>query len=499
MTIVLLAMSRNSRLQKSNRKNGLDRERVSSGSNNNKGRNRYNRSGKKKTASSNESAGQDLRQKKTGDSKLDFIQPSLTELNEPRPTYFTCRHTYEDTLMDEIQRQVSRRTPGDCKVVLTSPSPGIVHVKDPSNALPKDLDPVYALQAIPDAVVVSSESIKGLAKVIYTGLLGENGDDKMIVNSRCQELQSQLRLAPRGSLAVHGLVPGMCKGQNNPVMLNRSQRVTDELSKMFRKGFAAARKSVEDQQNPHLIESSSEERWVLQVLLTAPNIAVASLTKCINIRPGKSFWPNWHLPVGMAKVDIEEKMPSSAYRKLMEALQCMQIRPEPFQSYAVDLGASPGGWTSVLRRLDCHVVSVDRSKLDPKLMKDEMVQFVKGDAFTFAPEENEEKKGDVWMVSDVIAYPERVNELLTRWCSNHWARYMIITMKFQGEKPAFDDLDHALNLVEQYGYQCRAKHFFNNKNEVTLMIHENQKSGYNPPLQLDKDCLGSSMYKAIYP
>ena len=38
-----------------------------------------------------------------------------------------------------------------------------------------------------------------------------------------------------------------------------------------------------------------------------------------------------------------------------------------------------------------------------------------------------------WMVSDVIAYPERVTELLQRWGGNNWADRMVLTMKFQGK------------------------------------------------------------------
>lgn len=207
----------------------------------------------------------------------------------------------------------------------------------------------------------------------------------------------------------------------------------------------------------------------------------------------------------MAKVDISEVMPSSAYRKLMEAFECMRIAPMPFKSSAVDLGACPGGWTSVLRRLDCHVVSVDRSKLDPVLMKDDMVDFVKGDAFTYSPPAASDRMDknfsprNSWMVSDVIAYPERIIELLDRWCGNHWASHMVITMKFQGDKPAFDELEKACSVTEGHGYICRAKHFFNNKNEVTLMIHEKRNDIKISPHHLDDGILGNAMYDAILP
>ena len=80
----------------------------------------------------------------------------------------------------------------------------------------------------------------------------------------------------------------MCKGQTNPVMLNRSQRVAEELGSMFRKVFPAARKRSNDNQEESVSDHGEEERWVCQILLVSPDIAVASLTKCIQI--GKS----WH-------------------------------------------------------------------------------------------------------------------------------------------------------------------------------------------------------------
>ena len=81
----------------------------------------------------------------------------------------------------------------------------------------------------------------------------------------------------------------MCKGQTNPVMLNRSQRIAEELGSMFRKVFPAARKrSTNDDLEESSLEYGEEERWVCQILLVSPDVAVASLTKCIQI--GKSVW-----------------------------------------------------------------------------------------------------------------------------------------------------------------------------------------------------------------
>ena len=33
-------------------------------------------------------------------------------------------------------------------------------------------------------------------------------------------------------------------------------------------------------------------------------------------------------------------------------------------------------------------------------------------------------------------------------------------------------MDAAIRVVQMYGYNCRVKYFFNNKNEVTFMVSE---------------------------
>ena len=186
----------------------------------------------------------------------------------------------------------------------------------------------------------------------------------------------------------------------------------------------------------------------------------------------------------------------------------MGIRPGGSDSRVtttvVDLGACPGGWTSVIRRYfdNCHVIGVDRSELDMSLMKDSMVTFVKGDAFTYEPpHDDEDETKDYWMISDVIAYPERATELLSRWCTNKWASNMIVTMKFQGNEPDLNELENAICIVEKLEYACRVKHFFNNKNEVTFMVSEKMTCADDESKRaannLEVGILGTSMYSSF--
>ncbi len=492
------------------------------------GRGRYGRAGKKKNV-----------QSKDSELKVEAIlkPPPLTWPNSPRPTYFTCRHTYETTLMDEIERLLGSSELGTT-ARLSTPAPGLVRL-DPSRSStsideilehklvqePQNfLDPVYALQILPTCVVVSADSIKGLAQAVLDSLLGnksqKKSDDKENESEdlRCEILREGLRQAPRSTLAIHGLVPGMFKGQKNPILERRSQKLAEELATSLRKAYPAARKgrrhteSDEDPNDDSTDSSQSSERWLLQLLLMTPDVVAASLVRCDRLENSSflswdnsasttTYWPNWIFPAGLAKVDItDEVMPSSAYRKLMEAFECMGIRPDQ-SSCVYDLGACPGGWTWILRHyLDCSVIAIDRSELDPRLMKDSRIDFVQGDAFAFEPKNRSgELSEDVWMVSDIIAFPDRILELLNRWCGGKWATYMIVTMKFHGSEPDFPALQEAIDLAIHHGYKCRAKHFFNNKNEVTLMVTRADKMDLLAPRRLEQGILGNPIYSAILP
>lgn len=138
----------------------------------------------------------------------------------------------------------------------------------------------------------------------------------------------------------------------------------------------------------------------------------------------------------------------------------------------------------ICHRLGCSVTSVDRSPLDPILMNDKCVTFIAGDAFRYTPpwgmngeesdtpaESKQHEEGPTyWMVSDVVAYPKRAVELVTRWATAEWAQVMVITMKFQGDEVDWDAIHEAAAVARQCGYTFRSKHFFSNKNEVTMML-----------------------------
>ena len=404
-------------------------------------------------------------------------------------------------------------------VSFQKPHPGLVMAiaKDDATAsFLAGLNPAYALQAMPDSVVVEAESIKGLAREIVGKLLSVPTD----TGEASGLLRAELVAAPKGSLAIHSLVPEMGRGmpESQLPQYRRVTKIGEELAAQLQKRCKAARTINPDD------ETNGSEQWLLQIMLLEPQIVAASFTRCAKdteeptttSKPLPNWtWPNWNLPAGLALVDIEEEqrnasiqVPSSAYRKLLEAFWYLGERPPQASEFPViDLGACPGGWTGALRLMGCNVVGVDRSPLDPSLMRDDGVEYFQGDAFRFVPPWARDKSDswpgqtleqpipDTWMVSDIIAYPDKITELLDDWCGKHWVSHAVVTIKFQSEI-FWEDIENATRVVEGHGYNCRTVHFFNNKNEVTFLAI---KEGYSNSSSDRKALLGQPMYTPILP
>ena len=76
---------------------------------------------------------------------------------------------------------------------------------------------------------------------------------------------------------------------------------------------------------------------------------------------------------GVRRFAREAGQVSRSEFKLLEALELFHIQLPP-HGVALDLGASPGGWTRVLRQHDQYVTAVDPGDLDPRLTKDRGVR-----------------------------------------------------------------------------------------------------------------------------
>lgn len=137
-----------------------------------------------------------------------------------------------------------------------------------------------------------------------------------------------------------------------------------------------------------------------------------------------SFVPNgeWNF------LEDHENPPSRAYLKLWEFFTRIQRYPDK-NDVCLDLGASPGGWTWVLRQLGCKVIAYDRSPLDTSMQKDRKIDFYQGDCFKVKPETHPEA---TWIFSDVVAYPGKVLPFVRDYVKACPDKNFVFTLKFQG-------------------------------------------------------------------
>ncbi|MCW8452301.1 SAM-dependent methyltransferase [Legionella quinlivanii] len=129
---------------------------------------------------------------------------------------------------------------------------------------------------------------------------------------------------------------------------------------------------------------------------------------------------------------IEDKVnpPNRAYLKLWEALSLLDRYPKSGES-ALDLGASPGGWTYVMQSLGTQVTAVDKASLEPRIAALPGVSCLKQSAFALEPSKLE--KPYDWVLSDIACYPDRALTLIRKWLESGKAGQMIFTIKLQGE------------------------------------------------------------------
>lgn len=152
--------------------------------------------------------------------------------------------------------------------------------------------------------------------------------------------------------------------------------------------------------------------------------------------------------------------PSRAYLKLWEAFARLRRQPQPGER-CLDLGAAPGGWTWLLARSGADVLAVDKAPLDPDVAALPNVTFREGSAFAMDPEDVEPVD---WWCSDIIAYPDRLLDLVTRWLESGRVRNLVCTIKFQG------DTDHAAAAGFAALPNAQVFHLHQNKHELTCAV-----------------------------
>jgi len=203
----------------------------------------------------------------------------------------------------------------------------------------------------------------------------------------------------------------------------------------------------------------------LHVFFTDSTTAYAGISQ-----PGNSS--NW--PMGIPRLKMPREAPSRSTLKLAEALLEMlneqeraQLRPG---RRAVDLGASPGGWTWQLVNRGMKVTAVDNGPLDKALVESGLVEHLRADGFTFRPRHPVD-----WLVCDMVEKPARVVDLIARWFERGDCRAAIFNLKLP-MKRRFEEVQLARAVLQERlsrlegNWRILARQLYHDREEVTLAV-----------------------------
>jgi 23S rRNA (cytidine2498-2'-O)-methyltransferase len=134
---------------------------------------------------------------------------------------------------------------------------------------------------------------------------------------------------------------------------------------------------------------------------------------------------------------------------------------------AIDLGASPGGWSRVLAARGVRVVAVDNGPIAPEVLETQLVEHRREDAFRFRPDRPVD-----WMVCDVIAAPARVAALVAQWVARRWCRETVFNLKLPN-KDRWREVQRCHGVIERAlasaegDHALDFKHLYHDRDEIT--------------------------------
>ncbi|OCG45573.1 23S rRNA (cytidine(2498)-2'-O)-methyltransferase RlmM [Gilliamella sp. Choc4-2] len=180
--------------------------------------------------------------------------------------------------------------------------------------------------------------------------------------------------------------------------------------------------------------------------------------------------------MGIPRLRFPNDAPSRSTLKLEEAFHIFI----PYEEWderlksglnAVDLGASPGGWTYQLVKRSMIVYAIDNGTMNSKLMETGQVKHYREDGFKFEPK----KHNIYWLVCDMVEKPSKVTELITKWLISGWCREAIFNLKLPMKK-RYEEVKQNLQLLNEklnnkhINVQIQAKQLYHDREEVTVHV-----------------------------
>lgn len=170
---------------------------------------------------------------------------------------------------------------------------------------------------------------------------------------------------------------------------------------------------------------------------------------------------------GMMHFRKSEEDISRAKFKLMEAIKSFNMGMEAFNT-ALDLGAAPGGWTSVLLEYGLQVTAVDTGDMDERLFKYPGFRYIKSNASDLKLE----KDSFDLLTSDMSWNPKNTARIVIG--ASEYLKAggtAVVTLKLMGEKVR-KTIREVVSLYDEVFEVLEAKQLFHNRDEVTLYLRK---------------------------
>ncbi|WP_236170721.1 23S rRNA (cytidine(2498)-2'-O)-methyltransferase RlmM [Pseudomonas pseudonitroreducens] len=233
-----------------------------------------------------------------------------------------------------------------------------------------------------------------------------------------------------------------------------------KFEKPLRAALVKAGKLVEDPSLPRLLLTFRSGREAFIGLAEARNCAM---------------WP-----MGIPRLKFPREAPSRSTLKLEEAWHHFIPRTDwdrrlAPDMLAVDLGASPGGWTWQLVNREMRVVAVDNGPMAENLMYSGLVEHQRVDGYAFRPRQRMD-----WMVCDIVEKPARTGAMIETWIGEGLCREAIVNLKLP-MKQRYAEVRRILDRLEEsfrergLKVQIGCKQLYHDREEVTCHLRRLEK------------------------
>lgn len=247
--------------------------------------------------------------------------------------------------------------------------------------------------------------------------------------------------------------------------LNRDEKIAVQVRKAENAGFAYSPSEIKKALDEVLIERFSVETVVrdadqiVSIYVTATTIFIGVSRPSDNL----SDWAG-----GAIRFRKEDGQISRAKFKLLEAEYAFGLDFTQYRN-AIDLGAAPGGWTSLLLERGLQVTAIDPGALDPSIIRHKRLTYYRRNAANVKLDENQYDL----LVCDMSWSPKQTGKLLKDLLyALQVGGTIILTVKLMHKKP-FQTIKELIKELEPELSLQHAKQLFHNREELTLFLVKN--------------------------